>query len=135
MSTEKVLADLENEVKALKTAYEQTALQLPVFTYSIDFRTTLNKMKVTYPGGTPVEFDGIGRVEITFTSSRGANALAFLEVKNNDAGTETVAIKYRRVPYSGGAKWILFGINTETVYTIQVQTAMQGTLGAKMIWQ
>lgn len=138
MNTEKQLLKLEEEVKALKNAFQQTALQLPVFTYTLDFTTTVNNVTVKQSGYDPLTFEGASRVVVTFTSSFGANALATLEIDYDDGGYGMSSLKCRRVPYSGGARWIVYNDATGggTIdYKFVVHSAVQGTLGAKMIWQ
>lgn len=132
---EKTLSKVEDEIKALKNAYEQTALQIPVFTYSIDFTTLVNNLTITYPGGQSLSFEGWGRTVVTFTSARGANALAFLELQFDDGGYGMATFKIRRVPYAGGARWIVSDTGGPIDYRFVVHSAVEGTLEARMVWQ
>ena len=134
---EKAVSNLESEIKALKNAYEQAALQLPVFTYTNNFRSSLNHMKVIFQDGTEYEFEGVSRIMVTFTSSRGTNTLANLEIDFGDYSEYGVAnIHVRRIPYSGGARWIIYENSGEVKdYIFRVHSAVEGTLEAKMIWQ
>ena len=135
MNTEKVLSGLEEEVKALKNAFEQTGLQLPVYTYDLYFTTTVNHVRITYPGGQYVDFDGAGRTVVTFTSERGSNALANLEIYYNDGGIGLSELKYRRVPFPGGARWVVYDQGGVINYHFVVHSTVPGSVGAKMIWQ
>lgn len=136
-NTAKELTKLEDEIKALKNAFQQTALQLPVFTYTINYTTLVNNITIKQSGYPDYSFEGVARVVVTFTSSMGANALATLEVSWDDGGIGMTDYKVRRVPYAGGARWIVYNspINSTIDYTFTVHSAVQGTLGAKMIWQ
>ena len=134
-NTEKTVAKLEQEIQGLKNAFEQTAFQLPVFTKTVSFRTSKNNITITEPGVTPFTFEGAGRTVVTFTSAAGVNTLAVLEIDFNDGGLGLSNVKFRRVPYSGGARWIIYDDGGENEYTFVVHSAVDGVLGAKMIWQ
>lgn len=134
-NTEVTIQKLEEEVKALKNAFSQTALQLPVFTYTIYFTTTVNQITIQEPGYPSFTFDGSGRTVVTFDSAAGVNTLAFLEIEYDDGGYGMSDTKVRRVPYSGGARWIVYDMGGQIDYKFVVHSAVQGTLGAKMIWQ
>lgn len=131
---------LENEIEAQKAAYEKMATQMPIFTKSVDFTTSANSMNIRYPDNTNYSFDGNERVVVTFTTSRGSNTLATLEFTSDGIKAD---LKIKRVPYSGGARWVVYdmpnydsgGNRIDTHYTFTVQSAVDGTLGAKMIWQ
>ena len=134
------LKRLENEIEAQKAAYEKMAVQMPIFTKSINFTTSANPMNIRYPDNTNYSFDGNERVVVTFTTSRGSNTLATLELTSDAIKAD---LKVKRVPYSGGARWVVYDIpnydgggnRIDTHYTFTVQSAVDGTLGAKMIWQ
>lgn len=135
MKLEQTLDSVELEIKALKNAFEQTAFQLPVFTYSLDFTTTPNNVTLTQAGYPAVTYQGSGRTVVTFDSGAGVNALAFLEIEVDDGGYGISNIKFRRVPYSGGARWIIYDDGGQIDYKFVVHSAVPGNLGAKMIWQ
>lgn len=134
------LKKLEDEIEAQKAAYEKMAIQMPIFTKSINFTTSANPMNIRYPDNTNYSFDGNERVVVTFTTSRGSNTLATLELTSDAIKAD---LKIKRVPYSGGARWIVYDIpnydgggnRIDTHYTFTVQSAVAGTLGAKMVWQ
>lgn len=136
---EKELIRLEEEIKAQKAAYEKMALQMPTFTTSVDFTTLANPMSIDQGSGA-YNFDGNERVVVTFTTSRGSNTLAVLEMISDGLKAD---LKVKRIPYTGGARWIVYdlpnfdsgGNRIDTHYTFTVQSAVEGTLGAKMIWQ
>lgn len=89
---------------------------------------------------------GRERIIVTFTCTGGINTFASLELEPIDMNDGTVWIK--RIPYSGGARWVVY-LNPNGVYNGQgvwqswkanklkfyVQSAMAGTVGAKMAWQ
>lgn len=134
------LKKLEDEIEAQKAAYEKMAIQMPIFTKSINFTTSANPMNIRYPDNTNYSFDGNERVVVTFTTSRGSNTLATLELTSDAIKAD---LKIKRVPYSGGARWVVYdmpnydggGNRIDTHYSFTVQSAVDGTLGAKMIWQ
>lgn len=140
MNAEKELQKLENEIKALKTAYEKMALLMPVFTSSVNFATEANRITATWSSGYTYEFDGNERVLVTYDTNTGANTLATLEMTTDGIAVD---LKTQRVPYSGGARWLIYsmpnydsnGNRIATNYTFTVHAAVEGTLGAKMIWQ
>lgn len=142
METE--LKKLEEEIRAQKTAFEKMGTQMPVFTKSVDFSTLANPMRIDYGDGSePYEFDGNERVVVTYATSRGSNTLATLEMTIDGFRN---SLKVKRVPYTGGARWIVYNTPTyaevggnyqrvATNYTFTVQSAVDGTLDARMIWQ
>lgn len=138
MSLESEITNIEREIKNLKDAYEQTALQLPVFTYQIDYTSLNNHLKTTYSDGYSYESDNMpARVVVTFDTETGANTLATLEMMINKEIIQYGMGNYnfKRVPYNGGARWIVYDTQTPTNFTFVVHSAVRGRLGAKMIWQ
>ena len=136
---EKELQKLEDEIRAQKAVYEKMATQMPVFTKSVDFATQANPMTIDYGGGTTYSFDGNERVQVTFITSRGSNTIAALEILSDGVKAD---LKVKRAPYSGGARWIVYdmpnynnGNRIDTHYTFTVQSAVDGNLEAKMIWE
>lgn len=77
MNAETKVKELNDELKALKTAYERTASEIVVYTFS---KETPYVGNVSY--------------EITFTTDDGSNAIASLE-----------GARAKRIPFEGGAKW------------------------------
>lgn len=135
------LKKLEEEIRAQKTAFEKMGLQMPVFTKSVNFSTLANPMRIDYGGGDVYEFDGNERVVVTYATSRGSNTLATLEMTIDGL---TANLKVKRVPYAGGARWIIYNSPTyggadykriPTNYVFTVQSAVDGSLSARMIWQ
>ena len=96
MNTEDKLQTLEDELKALKTSYEQNASEIIIYEAS-----------APVPGGaTPTK--------ITFDTVDGLPAIASLR-----------GAIVKRVPYSNGAKWIISGdifTTTFRVYSMQEGT-------------
>lgn len=134
--TQKILKQLRQEYHAQKVAFEQAGANINLFTKSVNFSTQQNLVSQTQSGST-FSYPGEERVVVTLTTNSGSNTLAKLEVSGN---YDTVPI-VRRVPFSGGAKWVvtssprLVGGNwASTTYTFVVQTLVNGTLSAKMIW-
>lgn len=136
MNTEQQTAKLENEIKALKVGFEQTALTMPIVTKTASIATTRNKLDIKYtdPYGTTYEYDenGAERILVTFTTSRGSNTIACLEVNVDHADASPVV---QRIPYNGGAKWIITGQPYmiypnwySTEYTITVHSMVDGSL-------
>lgn len=137
---EETIKKLEDEIAAQKATFEKMATQLPVYTKSINFTTKANPMKIVYPGGTEYKFDGNERVVVTFATNRGSNTIATLEMTTDAFKSD---LKFKRVPYSGGARWIVYnmanfdgqGNRIDTHYNFTVQSAIDGALGAKMVWE
>lgn len=136
---EKEIEKLEKEIAAQKTVFEKMALQMPIFTTSTEFTTLANPMTIDYGTGSPYTFDGNERVLVTFATSRGSNTLATLEMTSDGLMT---SLKVKRIPYTGGARWVVYdmpnyvdGNRVDTHYTFTVQSAVEGIVGAKMIWQ
>lgn len=140
MTIEKEIAKLENEIEAQKSTFEKMATQMPVFTHAIEFATSSNDCTLQYDS-TTTTYRGPERVVVTYDTGRGSNTLATLEVITDKARPET---RVTRVPYSGGARWIVIDSNPSstaqgawapTVYNFAVQSAVDGTLSARMIWE
>lgn len=121
MRVEKELEQLEDEIKALKTSFEQSATTLANFAYSSSFITTERKFTVSstsaidmakwqslfvyleeggsFPSG-PWICDEV--VEVIFRTLDGSNVLADLEINTVDPLLHTI-----RTNYSGGARWLV----------------------------
>lgn len=134
INTEIKLRNLQKEARALKATFEQAAGKLPLITKTLSFSTSRNA--VTENGFT---YDDLERAVVTLATASGANTLAKLEVSGN---YDTLPV-VRRIPFSGGARWIVTtnaridsSYNwTPTTYQFAVQTLANGTLTAKMIWE
>jgi len=166
MRTEQQLNTLEEEIKAIKTSFQQTASMMDVYTTILDFSTSPNIVRwngnghwepLKYPwldslsgisSDSSGNYTGYGRerVVVTFNCSGGINTFASLEMDLIEANGNAVWCK--RVPYDGGARWVvLFHANEErdgqgrwvswkpTVVRFAVESAIPGTLEARMIWQ
>ena len=107
VNTEQQIANLENEGKNLDVAHARTATNIPIYTKNVSYSTAANMITVTYPGGSD-SFPDDERIIITFNTDTGANTIAELEVnvlnQNPTAGTWPTV---RRVPFSGGAQWLV----------------------------
>ena len=137
-NTEKQLKKLENEVDALKVAFEQSAVSMPIFSQSVDLVTQQNLLNYEFTyGGQTLKYSMYAneRVEVTFTTSRGSNTIATLEI---NADNIKCSPRIQRVPYSGGAKWIVVGQPNvvypnwyATEYTFTVHSMVDGYLTAE----
>lgn len=139
MTVQAILKALRREYWALKTAFSAPAINIPVITKTLNFTTSKNLCHYVAPGYYDYYTEEIERVEVTLTTTSGANTFAKLELSGN--ATEAYP-KIRRVPYSGGARWIVTNVPRRsdgnwqaTSYTFTVQTMVDGTLTAKMIWE
>lgn len=139
MNTEQQIARLENEIKALKAGFERSALTMPIYTKTTSISTTSNKLDIKYTDehGTTYEYDenGAERILVTFTTARGSNTIACLEVDVSNTDASPVV---QRIDYPGGAKWIITGQPHmvypnwySTDYTITVHSMVDGTLTAE----
>lgn len=137
-NVEKQLNALETEAHALKIAYEQAATSMPVFTTALDFTPAKNELVTRY-GSTSRTENGIERVVLTLDTEMGANTLATLELETNADAAPNI----RRVPYNGGARWVITnqprvqsgswqsGNWLPTTYRFQVQSLVKGILRAE----
>ena len=163
--TEKQIEKIEQEIKALKTSFEQSASSMEIYTTRTTFTTQANRFTAYNPSYDYQDWSRIVQyydktgpdyqngfyadepVIVTFRSENGQNVLANLEIGAN--GDATRFIKITRVPYSGGARWkllcspLLEGVGSPVQYynwtawhlDIAVQAGVKGTLEVKMAWQ
>lgn len=123
MRTEKEVEDLDREIKALKTSFEQSASTMEIYTAQTTFTTQPNKFTVDnvnpsydyenwyrivgyyykHDSVDPNSFYADEPVIVTFRSENGQNVLANLEIGAN--GDKTSFLKIVRVPFTGGARW------------------------------
>lgn len=131
-SIEKQLKILELESAALKSSFSRSANELPLFTISEKFTTTRNAVNIVANGNSNISNDP-ERIVITLNTNIGANTIANLEISTNNS---RLPVK-RRVPYSGGAKWIvtaatkgdISGDNWQsTTYQFNIQSLVDGEL-------
>lgn len=132
-----IIHELRREYQEQKVAFERSATQFNLFTKTLNFATSANICRYS-EGGISFDYEDNERVVVTLSTSSGANTLAKLEI-SGDFSTPPIV---RRVPYSGGARWIvsntprdLRGSWAATNYTFVVQTLVNGTLSARMIWE
>lgn len=134
MFAQNIIKRLRQEYNALKVAFQTAGSRLALSTRTLSFSTSRNS--VTENGFT---YDDLERVVVTFEATSSANTLAKLELSGD---YETLPI-VRRVPYSGGARWVIttnsrvdssFNWAT-TTYRFTVHSLAPGTLSAKMIWE
>ena len=164
MNTEKQIEKLEQEVKAIKTSFEQSASDMKMYTYETIFSTSMNAIYITPPSDydplkwTPLWLPtldsdkvtkvGDERIEVTFTSEGNINPFAMLEIEIIETGEGLRPISTERKAFNGGVKWIITGpLNIKMVGTLgyyewnptilrfSVKSSVKGQLGVKMIWQ
>ena len=138
-NTEKNIAKIEDEINALKVAFSQSAVTMPIFTKTVYLQTTKNELNYKYSyQGITYEYNQFAseRVMVTFATSRGSNTIATLEINaNNNAASPVI----QRVNYPGGARWIVTGQPyfptypnwAPTEYTFTVHSMVDGTLTAE----
>lgn len=122
--TEKQVEKIEQEIKALKTSFEQSASSMEIYTTRTTFTTQANKFTISPPpsydfenwsrivdyywkhsSSDPNSYYADEPVIVTFRSENGQNVLANLEIGAD--GDTTSFLKTTRVPYNGGARWEL----------------------------
>lgn len=161
MSVEQQIEKLNQEIKAVKSSFEQSATMMKVYSTEITFSTSMNAVVFSNPSYDPFDWStlvAMPRVDantrcgqepiiVTFNCDRGINTFATLEVKPSKELGNLESIKIRRIPYSGGSRWLViidpdittppqgWSIWQPNVLTFVVKSAVQGQLGAKMIWQ
>ena len=137
ITTQILLKQLRREYWALKMAYEATATNIKLTTKTLQFSTSKNACHQS-GGGISFDYADNERVLLTLDTPSGANTIAKLEISGNYTDLPIV----RRVPYAGGACWVVSnapltsgGAWQSTTYNFTVQTLVNGTLSAKMIWE
>lgn len=128
-----LIQNLRKEAQAMKVAFERSATAVALITKTTSFQTKKNL--VTEDG---FSYEDLERVVVTLAGSEGANTIAKLEVAGD---YDTVPI-VRRVPFSGGARWVVTtaakysgGAWAPTTYQFTVHSLVRGELSAKMIWE
>lgn len=162
MSTESQLAKIEREIEAIRTAFSQNASSMTVYTSVLDFTTSRNTTNWSNTGEyNPLQWEPLvsmnrtasgdrfdtETIEVTFTCDAGINTFANLEIDFTSIASGIAVVGVRRVPYAGGARWLVTVTPKSTrdgagYYTWQpsrlrfaVQSAVEGNLTARMIWQ
>lgn len=155
------LEKMEQEIKALRASFEINANSMKVYTKELQFTTQKNKTSWSNSQAyNPLQWEQLvsmakesdgnrfstETIVVTFDCAAGINTFAQLEI-NLVSGLDTnwLVIGCRRVPYSNGARWIVttrpnldnpsYDVWYPTVLKFAVQSAAEGTLTAKMIWQ
>lgn len=141
-TTSQRLKTIRLELQAQKVAFAQLSSTLPLHTENLTYNTKKNACHVHdlwYPGS-DYDYDGYEQVILTLDTPAGENTLASLEITGNYDLLPTV----RRIPYTGGARWSIISSPRfnpgdhswlATTYNFTVQTLVDGTLSAKMIWE
>ena len=162
---EKQIEKMEQEIKALKASFQQSASSMEIYTTRTTFTTQANKFTAYNPSynyqdwsrivsyyidhdsSDPSSYYADEPVIVTFRSENGQNVLANLEIGAN--GDATSFIKIIRLPFSGGARWkllcapLLEDVGNPVQYVnwspwtlnIAVQAGVKGTLEVKMAWE
>lgn len=160
MSVESEIEKMTNEINSLKATFEQSAAMMQMIVTEITFSTSMNSISFTNPSYDPLKWQslislpkisatvacGLEPVIVTFDCDAGINTFATLEIER-PAHTPLDLIATYRLPYSGGAKWMVT-VNPNvtplqsgyyswqsTTLRFVVKSAAAGQLGAKMIWQ
>lgn len=136
MTVSQIIANLRREYHALKQAFQASTTKINLMTKTLQFSTSKNTCNYS-GGGISFNYEDNERVIVTLTTASGVNTLANLEISGNYDQPPVV----RRVPYSGGARWVVSNAPRQsggnwapTTYNFTVQTLINGTLTAKMIW-
>lgn len=161
MTLESQIERLTSEIKALKTAFEQSAATMPLFTAETTFTTSMNSISFSNPSYDPMQWlplvslfhisdtvaCGVEPIIVTFDCARGINTFANLEIDRTTIHSPFDVIGTYRLPYNNGARWMVtvrpnVTLQPSTYYTWEptklkfvVKAAAGGQLGAKMIWQ
>lgn len=138
-SVSSIISDIRREYQALKQAFQASATRLDLSTSKLNFSTKENACVYQDAYGS-FNYSENERVVVTLNCDSGANTLANLEITTDGLSLPVV----RRIPYSGGARWIVssapnvdlttYGWKT-TNYQFTVNSMVKGTLSAKMIWE
>lgn len=111
MNYESQIANLREELLAIKSAFNRNGADLIIYNYTLSFTATSGNVYT-----------------LTFVSDDGSDTIATVTFEN---GRELQAC--RRIPYSGGARWYLFptsGVDepSTTTRTITVRSIRKGSL-------
>lgn len=161
MNAAQELQKLEQEVKAIRAAFQQNAATMKVYTSTLQFTTSENFTSWTnsgsyetqdWPALISMEIQSDGKrfddetIVVTFDCDAGINTFASLEIDPINVKSGMAVLTVERVPYSGGAQWLItlqprstqsggYDVWQPSTLNFAVQSAAPGTLGAKMIWQ
>lgn len=105
MNAENKIMELNRELKAIKSSYEQTSTNLILYHY--DMNVPLIHIGDYY----------FIEKEVTFTTDNGANVIASIE-----------GATYYRMPYSGGAKFYLRRKIGDVNEPVRLHTMQEGTI-------
>lgn len=163
MSVEKQMSQIEEEIKAIKDSFEQSASSMKIYTNETTYQTKANTMRISNSGTyNPLQWSriisipqdvygnwfGPEIVVVTFDCPAGNNTFASLELSKEPlAALDSTSV--RRVPYAGGAKWLIevqpnvdsdpdhssYYLWNPTTLNIAIQSASEGVIGVKMIWE
>lgn len=162
MRVDQQLQKVEQEIESIRSAFAYNASNIDVYTSTLTFTTSKNTTSWNNSGSyNPLQwapltsmytssggdrFD-VETVIVTFTCDAGINTFANLEINYVTVSAGFAVSSCRRVPYSGGARWLVTiqpratsdgrGNYTWQASTLKfaVQSAAPGNLTAKMIWQ
>ena len=102
---EKQLKELEDEIAALKQSFQRSPYQLDIYTTTKTVAMGTDTIKTTNSRVLGNSEITIGRgISVTYQTTSGANTIAKISPKG------------RRVPYNGGAKWIIVPDYNKTAY-------------------
>lgn len=162
MRVDQQLQKIEQEIEAIRSAFNYNATNMDVYTSTLDFTTSKNitnwsnsnpydprewaTLVSMFLGADGNRFD-VETIIVTFNCSAGINTFANLEIDYIDTSPGWAVVTCRRIPYAGGARWIVttqpnFSGSAPSQYQwlpttlrFAVQSAVEGTLTARMIWQ
>lgn len=162
MRVDSQLQKIEQEIESIRAAFSQNASNMTIYTSTLDFTTSRNTTNWSNSGSySPLEWEPLismyrtsggdrfdtETIEVTFTCTAGINTFANLEIDFTSIASGLAVVSSRRVPYSGGARWIVtvrpnsttdgsgYDVWVPSTLRLAVQSAVQGNLTARMIWQ
>lgn len=162
MRVDSQLQKIEQEIESIRTAFSQNASSMTIYTSTLDFTTSRNTTNWSNSSAySPLEWEPLismyrtsggdrfdtETIEVTFACTAGINTFANLEIDFTSIASGLAVVSSRRVPYSGGARWIVtvrpnsttdgsgYDVWVPSRLRLAVQSAVQGNLTARMIWQ
>lgn len=159
---DKQLQKLEQEIEAIRAAFAQNASSMTIYTTAITFTTSRNTTNWSNSGSyNPLQWASLismyktsggdrfdtETIEVTFSCDAGINTFANLEIGFVTITSGLAVVSSRRIPHSGGARWLVtvranattdgsgFDVWQPSTLRFAVQSAVQGNLTARMIWQ
>lgn len=162
MKVDQQLQKIEQEIESIRSAFSYNASNMSVYTSTLTFTTSENITTWTNSESyNPLQWSSLvsmyttsggdrfdtETIVVTFDCNAGVNTFANLEIDFVDIKQGLAVVSCRRIPYAGGARWLVtvqpkattdgdgHDVWQPSTLEFAVQSAVQGNLTARMIWQ